>query len=120
MFIEIGFIWERKNQEVIVIKLLINENPNLLNILVIDCGIKNSQIRALLRHNVQLTIVNTNYNFINEVLNNKYDGIFKVMDQVILLVLFCSKQLKNHLKVKKYSNIWNLLWSSINRISFWM
>ena len=57
-------------------QIIINENPNLLNILVIDCGIKNSQIRALLKHNVQLTIVDTNYNFINKVFNNKYDGIF--------------------------------------------
>ena len=57
-------------------KILINENKNLLNILVIDCGIKNSQIRALLKHNVQLTIVNTNYEFINEVFKDVYDGIF--------------------------------------------
>ena len=57
-------------------QIIINENSNLLNILVIDCGIKNSQIRALLKHNVQLTIVDTNYNFINKVFNNKYDGIF--------------------------------------------
>ena len=57
-------------------KILINVNPNLLNILVIDCGIKNSQIRGLLKYNVQLTIVNTNYNFVQEVLDQKYDGIF--------------------------------------------
>ena len=57
-------------------QIIINENSNLLNILVIDCGIKNSQIRALLKHNVQLTIVDLNYNFINKVFNNKYDGIF--------------------------------------------
>ena len=57
-------------------KIIINENPDLLNILVIDCGIKNSQLRALLKHNVQLTIVDTNYNFILEVFNNNYDGIF--------------------------------------------
>ena len=68
-------IFGKKNQE-IQDKIIINENPNLLNILVIDCGIKNSQIRALLRHNVQLTIVNTNYNFVNEIYDNKYDGIF--------------------------------------------
>ena len=37
----------------------INYDPNhsLLNILVIDCGIKNSQLRALLKRNVQLTFV---------------------------------------------------------------
>ena len=57
-------------------KIIINRNPDLLNILVIDCGIKNSQLRGLLRHNVQLTVVNTEYNFVNEVLNNEYDGIF--------------------------------------------
>jgi carbamoyl-phosphate synthase / aspartate carbamoyltransferase / dihydroorotase len=57
-------------------KIIINENPNLLNILVIDCGIKNSQLRALLKRNIQLTVVDLNYNFINEVFNNKYNGIF--------------------------------------------
>ena len=44
--------------------------------MVIDCGIKNSQLRALLRYNVQLTIVNTEYHFINEVFQKKYVGIF--------------------------------------------
>ena len=57
-------------------KLIINENPDLLNILVIDCGIKNSQLRGLLKYGVQLTIVDTNYHFVSEVLDNKYDGIF--------------------------------------------
>ena len=57
-------------------KIIINENPELLNILVIDCGIKNSQLRALLKHNIQLTVVDTQYNFISEVLKNEYDGIF--------------------------------------------
>ena len=42
-------------QERLGSKIIINKNPNLLNILVIDCGIKNSQIRALLKYNVQLT-----------------------------------------------------------------
>ena len=50
----------------------LNENPDLLNILVIDCGIKNSQIRGLLKHNVQLTVVDTKYDFIKEVYNNNY------------------------------------------------
>ena len=57
-------------------KIIINENPNLLNILVVDCGIKNSQLRALLKHNVQLTIVGPNYKFIDEIRNKEYDGIF--------------------------------------------
>ena len=57
-------------------KIIINRNPDLLNILVIDCGIKNSQLRGLLKHNVQLTVVNTEYIFLNEVLNKEYDGIF--------------------------------------------
>ena len=30
-------------------KIIINENEKLLNILVIDCGIKNSQIRSLFK-----------------------------------------------------------------------
>ena len=48
----------------------------LMNIFV-DCGIKNSQLRALLKYNVQLTIVNTDYSLIvDEVLNKEYDGIF--------------------------------------------
>ena len=57
-------------------KVIINENSQLLNILVIDCGIKNSQLRALLKHNIQLTVVDLNYNFANEVLDNKFNGIF--------------------------------------------
>jgi carbamoyl-phosphate synthase small subunit len=57
-------------------KTILNSNSELLNILVIDCGIKNSQIRSLLKFNVQLTIVDINYNFIDEVLNKCYDGIF--------------------------------------------
>ena len=56
--------------------MIINENSQLLNILVIDCGIKNSQLRALLKHNIQLTVVDLNYNFANEVLDNKFNGIF--------------------------------------------
>ena len=47
-----------------------------MNILVIDCGIKNSQIRALLKHNVQLTIVNSIMSLSQEVLKDVYDGIF--------------------------------------------
>ena len=57
-------------------KLVINFNTNLLNILVIDCGIKNSQIRGLLKYGVQLTIVSTKYNFLEEVFQNQYHGIF--------------------------------------------
>ena len=57
-------------------KLYINKNPSLLNILVIDCGIKNSQLRSLLKNNVQLTLVNPHYYFLEEVLDNKYNGIF--------------------------------------------
>lgn len=57
-------------------KIIINKNPNLLNILVIDCGIKNSQLRELLKHNVQLTVVDMNHYFLDEVFENKYDGIF--------------------------------------------
>lgn len=57
-------------------KVIINQNPDLLNILVIDCGIKNSQIRSLLKRNVQLTIVNTKYEFVKEVFEGQYNGIF--------------------------------------------
>jgi aspartate carbamoyltransferase len=55
----------------------INYDPNysLLNILVIDCGIKNSQLRALLKRNVQLTFVDTNYDFLPEICKD-YHGIF--------------------------------------------
>ena len=57
-------------------KVIINSNPDLLNILVIDCGIKNSQLRGLLKHQVQLTVVNTEYRFLEEVLQGVYQGIF--------------------------------------------
>ena len=57
-------------------KIIINQNTDLLNILVIDCGIKNSQLRGLLRYNVQLTIINTKYAFLKEVYDGVYDGIF--------------------------------------------
>ena len=57
-------------------KVILNENPHLLNILVIDCGIKNSQLRALLKYNVQLTIVGPNFRFLDEVRLKEYDGIF--------------------------------------------
>ena len=57
-------------------KVIINKNPDLLNILVIDCGIKNSQLRALLKHQVQLTVVNTEYRFLEEVIEGVYQGIF--------------------------------------------
>ncbi len=57
-------------------KIIINSNPDLLNILVVDCGIKNSQLRGLLDQKVQLTIVDTNYYFQDEVFEKKYDGIF--------------------------------------------
>ena len=58
-------------------KIIINENKDLLNILVIDCGIKNSQLRDLLQHNVQLTIVDSNYHFLDEAKSaSVYSGIF--------------------------------------------
>ena len=57
-------------------KIILNENPNLLNILVIDCGIKNSQLRALLKHNVQLTVVSPNFNFFDGTTLIEYHGIF--------------------------------------------
>lgn len=57
-------------------KLIINKNPILLNILVIDCGIKNSQLRALLKYNVQLTVVGPNFNFFDGTNLIKYHGIF--------------------------------------------
>ena len=57
-------------------KLIINSNPDLLNILVIDCGIKNSQLRGLLKHKVQLTVVNTEYRFLEEAQAGVYQGIF--------------------------------------------
>ena len=57
-------------------KIIINPNPDLLNILVIDCGIKNSQLRSLLKYQVQLTMVDTKYYFLQEVLEGKYHGIF--------------------------------------------
>jgi carbamoyl-phosphate synthase / aspartate carbamoyltransferase len=55
---------------------VINENPYLLNILVIDCGIKNSQLRTLLKYNVQLTVVDPNFNFFDGTALIKYHGIF--------------------------------------------
>ena len=60
----------------LIIKLVINENSKLSNILVIDCGIKNSQLRSLLKYNVQLTVVDSEYNFIEEVFADNYNGIF--------------------------------------------
>ena len=57
-------------------KIIINKNPDFCNILVIDCGIKNSQIRGLLRYNVQLSFVNNKYRFLDEVINGDYNGIF--------------------------------------------
>ena len=57
-------------------KIIINEGEKLLNILVIDCGIKNSQLRDLLKYNIQLTVVDTKYNFVHEVSRGVYDGIF--------------------------------------------
>ena len=57
-------------------RVIINTKPDLLNILVIDCGIKNSQLRGLLKHQVQLTVVNTEYRFLEEVLQGVYQGIF--------------------------------------------
>ena len=57
-------------------KVVINRSPKLLNILVIDCGIKNSQLRGLLKHQVQLTVVNTEYRFLEEVQKGEYNGIF--------------------------------------------
>ena len=63
-------------KETLCNKIIINANKDLLNILVIDCGIKNSQLRALLKNNIQLTIVDTKYNFLEEVFDNTYEGIF--------------------------------------------
>jgi carbamoyl-phosphate synthase / aspartate carbamoyltransferase len=57
-------------------KIIINKNPKLLNILVIDCGIKNSQLRALLKYNVQLTVVGPNFNFFDGTTLIEYHGIF--------------------------------------------
>jgi carbamoyl-phosphate synthase / aspartate carbamoyltransferase len=57
-------------------KYIINCNPSLLNILVIDCGIKNSQLRALLKYNVQLTVVSPNFNFFDGTKLIEYHGIF--------------------------------------------
>lgn len=57
-------------------KIILNENPLLLNILVIDCGIKNSQLRALLKNNVQLTVVGPNFNFFDGSKLIEYHGIF--------------------------------------------
>ena len=57
-------------------KIVINKGEKLLNILVIDCGIKNSQLRDLLKYNIQLTVVSTKYNFVHEVSKGVYDGIF--------------------------------------------
>ena len=75
-----GSIQVLKNKMVINTPMLLRgvmkENSDAINILVIDCGIKNSQLRTLLRDNVQLTIVDTNYYFLDEVTRNKYNGIF--------------------------------------------
>ena len=56
-------------------KHIINKNPSFPNILVIDFGIKNSQLRALLQHDIQLTVTDPNHD-IPEILNKEYDGIF--------------------------------------------
>ena len=37
------------NENISENKIIINENPKLINILVVDCGIKNSQLRALFK-----------------------------------------------------------------------
>lgn len=57
-------------------KVILNENPHLLNILVLDCGIKNTQLRALLKYNVQLTVVGPNFKFFDEDRLIEYHGIF--------------------------------------------
>ena len=53
--------------------------------MVIDFGIKNSQLRALLKHNVQLTIVDTYYKFVDEVFKNKYAYIVSHLEYSSLL-----------------------------------
>ena len=57
-------------------KIVSNKGEKLVNILVIDCCIKNSQLRDLLKYNIQLTVVSTKYNFVHEVSKGVYDGIF--------------------------------------------
>ena len=68
---------------------------------------------------MQLTLVSPNYNFLNEVLNNKYNGIFisngpgdpRNSENII-------EQLSVIFQVE-YTNtyFWNMLWSSINFFS---
>ena len=53
-------------------------DTNYINLLVINCGIKNSIIRKLLNiknYNIKLTIVPYNYNFI-DFIKEKFNGIF--------------------------------------------
>jgi carbamoyl-phosphate synthase / aspartate carbamoyltransferase / dihydroorotase len=56
-------------------KIVLNKGQSE-NILVIDCGIKNSQLRALLKRNVTITVINTQYHFLEEVRRGEYSGIF--------------------------------------------
>ena len=76
---------------------IINENLDLLNILVIDCGIKNSQLRALLKHNVQLTVVSPFYDFYSKVKNKKYDGIFISNGPRSYVTNFCCRTVKKNI-----------------------
>ena len=55
--------------------IIINDNPELLNILVIDCGIKNSQLRSLLKRNVRLEIIHI-AELAAAAFSGRYDGIF--------------------------------------------
>lgn len=55
--------------------IIINDNPELLNILVIDCGIKNSQLRSLLKRNVRLEIIHSD-ELATAAFSGHYDGIF--------------------------------------------
>ena len=68
---------------------------------MIDCGIKNSQLRALLKHNVQLTVVGPNFNFFFDGITLiKYHGIFlKPMVQDPTVSTEVVERLKNIFKM---------------------
>ena len=53
-------------------KLILNENTDLLNILVIDCGIKNSILRQLAKRDLCIKVVPHDYDFVEE----EIDGLF--------------------------------------------
>ena len=54
----------------------INSNPDYKKIIVVDCGIKNSILRKLAKRNLELKVVPSDYNFLDEMINEEFDGLF--------------------------------------------